>query len=91
MCSFDLQSDQSPDAEAFKRKQQTARLRVCIVLRYWLANSFIDFDEKLLKSVTDFIEYRITPILTSSAQTLLQIIERRVRVCAAKFCGRLKS
>lgn len=48
-------------------------------MRYWLANCFLDFDDKLLKTVIDFIEYRITPILTSSAQTLLQIIERRVR------------
>ena len=48
-------------------------------MRYWLANCFLDFDDKLLKTVIDFIEYRITPVLTSSAQTLLQIIERRVR------------
>lgn len=70
---FDLSSD--PTSE-----QQLARLRVCIVLRYWLANPFVDFNEVLLRNVNNFITYRIMPVLTSAAQTLLQIIERRVHV-----------
>jgi hypothetical protein len=70
-------SDTLSESDQQKRTQQS-RLRVCIVLRYWLANCFGDFaDEKLLSKVSEFIEYRITPILASSATSLLQIIEKK--------------
>lgn len=48
------------------------------MLRYWLANHFSDFDEVLLKEVTDFIETRLMQNLAQSGQTLLQLIDRQV-------------
>jgi hypothetical protein len=51
---------------------------VCIVLRHWLANHWRDLDEPLLASVMSFIEQRISPTLSQSSQTLLQIIDRQV-------------
>lgn len=54
--------------------------RVCIVLRYWIANHFEDFDDALLTALTNFIESKVTAILAQSAQTLLQLLDRQVPI-----------
>lgn len=39
-----------------KERRQQIKLRVCVVLQYWVGNQFFDFDDELVRKIFDFVD-----------------------------------
>ena len=66
------------EAEAGKEGMQN-RIRICILLKHWVANHWDDFDEQFLAQFIDVIKTVVQPVIASSANIVLQLIEKKVR------------
>lgn len=59
---------------------QQLRIRICIVLKHWITHHWEDFDEALLSATTDFLKNQVAPVIANSANIILQLIEKKVRI-----------
>lgn len=55
------------------------RIRICILLKHWVANHWDDFDEQFLAQFVEVIKTVVQPVIASSANIVLQLIEKKVR------------
>lgn len=70
--SFEASSGQTKEA-------QQQRIRICIAIKHWLSHHWEDFDEALLAAVQEFLKNSVLPVITSSGNIILQLIEKKVR------------
>ena len=80
------------EAEAGKEGMQN-RIRICILLKHWVANFWDDFDEQFIARFTDVIKNVVQPVIASSANIVLQLIEKKVLyylACFSTYLGDLQ-
>lgn len=49
------------------------------MLKHWISNQWEDFDDNMIKTAKDFLRNIVTPLIPSSANIILQLIEKKVR------------
>lgn len=56
------------------------------MLKHWISNQWEDFDDHMVKVTRDFLRATVTPQIPSSANIILQLLEKKVRTHAKVVC-----
>ena len=75
---FKLTAGRFESASSHKDVQQI-RIRICIVIKHWLTHHWEDFDEHVLPATIEFLRKVVIPVIPSSGNIVLQLIEKKVQ------------